>query len=81
MLMGCLAVDRAWQGRGRGRALLQDAVLHTLKAAEIAALRALLVHALDADAARFYRADGFLAAPIDPFVLMLPLETARRGLG
>ena len=81
MLMGRLVVERAWQGRGLGRALLKDAVLRTLKAAEIAGLRALLVHALDADAAHFYRANGFLASPIDPFVLMLPFETARRGLG
>lgn len=81
MLMGRLAVDRAWQGRGLGRALLKDAVLRTLRAAEIAGIRALLVHALDAEAARFYRANGFLVSPIDPLVLMLPLATARKGLG
>ena len=80
MLMGRLAVDRAWQGRGLGRALLKDAILRTLKAAEIAGMRALLVHALDEDAARFYRHNGFLVSPIDPLVLMLPLDTARKAM-
>lgn len=81
MLMGRLAVDRTQQGRGLGRALLKDAILRTLKAAGIAGMRALLVHALDEDAARFYRHNGFLDSPIDPLVLMLPLDTARRALG
>ena len=81
MLMGRLAVDRAWQGRGLGRALLKDAVLRTLKAAEIAGLRALLVHALDEEAAAFYRHNGFMASPMDPLVLVLPLDSARRALG
>ena len=80
MLMGRLAVDRTQQGTGLGRALLKDAVLRTLTAAEIGGVRALLVHALDASAAAFYRHNGFLASPLDPFVLMLPLDTARRAL-
>ena len=80
MLMGRLAVDRSQQGGGLGRALLKDAVLRTLKAAELAGMRALLVHALDEKAAGFYLHNGFLASPIDPLVLMLPLGTARRAL-
>ena len=35
---------------------------------------------LDDEAARFYRHNGFLGSPIDPLVLMLPLDTARRAL-
>ena len=81
MLMGRLAVDETRQGQGLGRALLKDAILRTLRAAEIAGMRCLLVHALDEDAARFYRHNGFIASPLDPLVLMLPLETARRALG
>lgn len=81
MLMGRLAVDRTQHGMGLGRALLRDAILRTLRAAEIAGMRALLVHALDDQAARFYRHNGFLDSPIDPLVLMLPLETARKAMG
>ncbi len=80
MLMGRLAVARSHQGRGLARGLLRDAVLRTLKAAEIAGVRALLVHALDEDAARFYQHLGFLESPVDPLVLALPVAAARKLL-
>ncbi len=80
MLMGRLAVDQTQQGKGLGRALLKDAIFRTLKAAEIAGMRALLVHALDEEAAGFYSHNGFLVSPVDPLVLMLPLDTARKAM-
>lgn len=80
MLMGRLAVARSHQGMGIARSLVRDAVLRTLKAAEIAGIRALLVHALDGDAPRFYRHLGFLESPVDPLVLALPAEAARKTL-
>lgn len=76
-VLGRLAVDESCQGRGFGTALLRDAVLRTLGAADSPGIRALLVHALDPAAADFYRNRGFLDSPIDPLVLMLPMETAR----
>lgn len=81
VLLGRLAVARSHQGRGIARALVRDAVLRTLQAAEIAGIRALLVHALDEDAAAFYRHLGFVGSAIDPLILMLPLATARNVLG
>ena len=81
MVLGRLAVDTSRQGQGLGRALLKDAILRTLKAAEFAGIRCLLVRALDEQAVGFYRRNGFLDSPIDPLVLMLPLATARRALG
>ncbi len=78
MLMGRLAVDKTQQGKGLGRALLKDAILRTLKAAKIAGIRALLVHALDQQAAKFYLHNGFGVSPMDQLILMLPLETARK---
>ena len=81
MLLGRLAVDRRCQRRGLGRAMLRDAILRTLNAADIAGIRAMLVHALNADAARFYRENGFAASPGDELVLMLPLAAARAALG
>jgi GNAT superfamily N-acetyltransferase len=74
MLLGRLAVDREWQGRGVGRGLLKDAVLRTLRAARIAGIRALLVHAIDAEAAEFYRRHGSVPSPMDASVLMLGLK-------
>ena len=50
MLLARLAVDRSEQGQGLGKALLKDAVLRTIQAAEIAGLKLLLVHAKDASA-------------------------------
>ena len=80
-LTGRLAVDKTQQGPGLGRALLEDAILRTLKTAEIASIRALLVHTLDDQAAGFYRHNGFLVSHMDPLVLMLSLEVARKVIG
>jgi len=44
-----------------GRALLRDAVLRTLQAAEIAGIRALAVHAKDDAARRYYEQFDFEA--------------------
>ncbi len=80
MIIGRLAVDMSVQGQGIGRGLLKDAILRTLKAAQIAGIRAILVHALDETAVAFYRNNGFLDSPIDSLTLLLPLELARKGL-
>jgi GNAT superfamily N-acetyltransferase len=80
MLMGRLAVEVSQQETGLGRGLLKDAILRTLAVAEVAGIRALLVHALDEEAARFYRHNGFKASPIDPLILMLPLDSARKAM-
>lgn len=77
MVIGRLAVDQSRQGEGVARALLRDAITRTLNAAEIAGIRAILVHVLNEEAAAFYAHVGFLASPIDPLILMLPLETVR----
>lgn len=79
VLLGRLAVAQSHQGRGIAQALVRDAILRTVRAAEIAGIRALLVQALDEDAAVFYRHLGFVGSAIDRLVLMLPLATARRS--
>lgn len=81
LVLGRLAVDRAFQGRGLGRALLKDAILRTLQAAAIAGIRAILVHAKDDNALRFYERLGFLASPTNPRTLALPLQDASAQLG
>ena len=80
MLIGRLAVDRGYQGQGIARALVRDAILRTLRAAKIAGIRALLVHALDQDAAGFYRHLGFMPSPLDPLVLALPMSAANKAV-
>lgn len=73
MLLARLAVDRRDQGKGLGKALLKDAILRTMQAAEIAGLKLLLVHAKDEEAAEFYKKQGFVPVPDDPLRLFLPV--------
>jgi GNAT superfamily N-acetyltransferase len=80
MILGRLAVDRANQSQGIGRALLRDAIIRVLRAAEIVGIRAILVHAISDEAKRFYRSHGFAESPIDPMTLCLALGTARQAI-
>lgn len=80
MLLGQLAVDRSFQGRGLGAGLLRDAVLRTVQAADIAGIRAILVHAITPAAKRFYEGYGFIASPIDPLMLMITVAEAMKTL-
>lgn len=80
MLLARLAVHSDWQGKGLGYSLLQDAVTRTISAAEIAGVRAMLVHAISEDAECFYRYFGFRPSTSDATILMLPLRDADQYL-
>ena len=80
ILLARLAVDSTEQGRGLGAALLKDALLRTIQAAEIAGLRAMLVHAKDNAAKRFYENFGFEPSPIDDYHLFLSLSDILSSL-
>ncbi len=79
-LIARLAVDRSQQGAGLGRSLLLDALRRTNRASHSVAMRAVVVHALDEDAAGFYARFGFQPASAEPLTLMVPLEAVRRTL-
>ena len=81
MVIARLAVSTHWQGRGIGSALLKDAVLRTLQAAEIAGLRALAAHAKDDDARGFYERHGFASSPTDVYHLLVLLKDIKKDLG
>ena len=72
---------RHWQGRGLGAALLRDAVLRVIGAAETIGVRALLVHAISEEAKAFYERWGFRPSAIEPMTLMITIEEAQRMLG
>jgi len=80
MVLGRLAIHKDHHQSGLGTALLRDALMRTLQAAEIAGVAALLVHALSEDAKRFYRSRGFIESPIKPMTMCLILESARKAL-
>lgn len=78
MLLGRLAVDLHWQQQGVGAGLLKDAMLRTLQAADIAGIRALIVHAADEAAKTFYERFDFRPSPTDPLHLFLLLKDVRK---
>ena len=80
MVIGRFAIDVKFQGRGIGPALLKDAILRTVQAAEIAGIRAVLVHAISERAKRFYEKWGFIASPVDPMTLMVTVKEAAKVL-
>jgi GNAT superfamily N-acetyltransferase len=77
MLLARLAVSRAYQSRVIGQALLKDALLRTLQAADIAGIRAFAVHAKDGGARAFYGHFDFIDSPTDPMHLFLLLKDVR----
>jgi len=81
MVLARLAVVVDRQGRGLGAGLLKDAILRTLQAADIAGLRAFVVHAKDEAARAFYERFDFLASPTDPLHLFLLMKDLRRIVG
>lgn len=80
MVLGRLAVDRRHQGQRLGQALLRDAILRTLKASEIAGIKAILVHAISDEARHFYLRQSFTESPVAPMTLCLALETVRQAI-
>lgn len=77
MILARLAVDRRHQKKGLGKALLKDALLRTLQAADIAGIRCLLVHAKDEAARQWYLNFDFEPSPGDPYQLMLLLKDLK----
>ena len=80
VLLGRLAIDRSWQGKGLGADLLRDAVIRVLGAAEIIGVHAILVHAISEDAKTFYEKHGFPPSPVESMTLMITVEEARKML-
>jgi len=76
--IGRLAVDRRFQGRGVGAALLADAAQRCMQAPP--AVFTLLVDAKDDTAVRFYEHHGFRGLAGAPRTLFLPLATAEKIL-
>lgn len=70
-LLGRLAVDRRYQGRGYGRFVLADALYRAVRS-EIASF-AVIVDARDESAKRFYERESFLPFPDQPMKLFRPM--------
>jgi len=73
VLLGRLAIDRAWQNRGLGRALLADAVQRVRRAGAEVSVRLIVVHAISPAAEAFYLRHGFARLPVPTPTLALDL--------
>lgn len=80
LLLARLAADMSEQGAGLGKALLKQALLKSIQAADIAGIRAIVTHAKNEKAQAFYRRFGFESSPIDKLHLSLLLKDARKAL-
>jgi GNAT superfamily N-acetyltransferase len=78
ILLSRLAVDRGEQNQGLGKHLLRDAIVRSVRAADLIGVRALLVHAINDRARSFYYDNGFDPSPTDPLHLVLLIREARR---
>lgn len=81
-IIGRLAVDRASAGKGLGADLLADALRRIALASQSIGIGAVLVHAKDDAARRFYlRCAEFIEYPADSRILFLPIETVVGAMG
>jgi ribosomal protein S18 acetylase RimI-like enzyme len=78
-ILGRLAVERRYQGRGLGELLLADAIKRVLRASEALAVHAIVVDAKNALARAFYERYGFVAFVDAPNRLYLPLDTVLKA--
>ena len=81
ILLGQLAVDTNYQGRGLGSDLVIDAAKRALAAADLIGARAVIVQALDERARAFYERFGFRQfSDRDPLMLLIRLSALRTAL-
>lgn len=73
VVLGRLAIDQTVQGTGFGRALVRDAGLRVIQAADAIGIRGMVVHALSDSAKAFFDNMGFEASASDPLLLMISL--------
>lgn len=70
LLLGQLATDTEWAGQGIGTGLMKHALQRCVQASRLIGGRALLVNAVDDEAARFWQRHGFMPSKDDPLVLL-----------
>ncbi|MFI0846908.1 GNAT family N-acetyltransferase [Mesorhizobium sp. IMUNJ 23232] len=79
-LLARLAVHNDVKGNGLGRILLAHALQTTCLAARQVAFRAMVVDALDEEAAKFYRRLHFQETKINPLKLVLPITDILQSI-
>jgi GNAT superfamily N-acetyltransferase len=80
LLLGQLATDVEWAGRGIGTGLVKHALNRCVTAAALIGGRALMVNAVDAEAAGFWRRRGFVESKDDHLVLFRSIAAIAASL-
>lgn len=80
LLLGQLATDLAWAGKGIGTGLVRHALERCVAAARLIGGRALVVNAVDAEAADFWVRRGFLPSKDDHWVLFRSMSDVAASL-
>lgn len=80
LLLGQLAVDEAFAGRGIGDGLLQHALARCVAGAALIGGRALMVNAIDDQAAAYWKRRGFIPSKDDPRVLFRSITEIAASL-
>lgn len=74
LLLGQLATNSRWAGLGVGTGLLKHALQRCVHAASLIGGRALVVNAIDPNAAAFWQRRGFVSSRDDPLMLFRSIE-------
>jgi GNAT superfamily N-acetyltransferase len=77
VVLGRLAIDLSWQGKGAGRALLAEVMRRSLRASEEVSARLVIVHAISPAAENFYIHHGFTRLPVEAPMLAMDLLKYR----
>lgn len=80
ILLGQLATDLKWTGRGVGSGLLKHALKRCVQATDLIGGRALMVNAVDTDAALYWQRRGFLPSQNAPLVLFRSISKISSSL-
>jgi GNAT superfamily N-acetyltransferase len=80
LLLGQLAMDVAYAGRGIGTALVGHALERAVLGARLTGGRALLVRAIDEEAIEFWKRRGFLPSAPDLYLLFRSLPDIEASL-
>lgn len=77
ILLAQFGVDKGRQGKGLGKALLKEALVRCLNAADEIGARAVVVDASSDKARTFYEKFGFERSPVSEFKLMILMKDLR----
>jgi GNAT superfamily N-acetyltransferase len=80
LLLGQLATDQSWIGKGIGTGLLRHALQRCVTAAGLIGGRALIVNAVNVEAAAFWTRCGFIPSKDDPLILFRSIADIAASL-